>query len=190
MISASRSYQRPLLYRWVYFLPILIFLTPLVQIARADGGIVICQQSSAPFTITVFATEMPLRPGIADLSVLVEPTEGHSAILDAQVLIELEHETGVSIHAEATRSQAHNKLLYCSLIDLPSSGHWKMRVKVRRGDSRAEAFSDLTVAAPQAVLVSYWELIALPPSIIILFIMNQALRGRRSIRRSIGAARP
>ncbi len=128
MISASRSYQRPLLYRWVYFLPILIFLTPLVQIARADGGIVICQQSSAPFTITVFATEMPLRPGIADLSVLVEPTEGHSAILDAQVLIELEHETGMSIRAEAT--------------------------------------------------------------LIILFIMNQALRGRRSIRRSIGAARP
>jgi hypothetical protein len=33
--------------------------------------------------------------------------------LDARVLIELEHEAGTIIRAEATRSQAQNKLLYC-----------------------------------------------------------------------------
>jgi len=88
----------------------------LVQIAQADGGIVICQRTSAPFTITLFSTETSLRPGPADLSVLLEQSDGHSPILDAQVFMELQHEAGMIIRAEATRSQARNKLLYCSLI--------------------------------------------------------------------------
>src|SRR5262245_8900323 len=110
-------------------LPALIFVLvgSFVQIARADGGVVLFQQTSAPFTITLFSTEMPLRPGVADLSVLLEQPDGHSPILDAHVFIELEHEAGTIIRAEATRSQARNKLLYCSLINLPKSGQWKVR---------------------------------------------------------------
>jgi hypothetical protein len=135
-----------------------------------------CQRTSAPFTITLFSTEMPLRPGPADLSVLLEQPDGHSPILDAQVFIELEHEAGMMIRAEATRSQARNKLLYCSLINLPAAGHWKIRLHIRRGDTRAEMLSYLVVAAPQPVFLSHWELIAVPPIIIILFILNQWLR--------------
>jgi hypothetical protein len=87
----------------------------------------------------------------------------------------------MSIRAEATRSQARNKLLYCSLIDLPWAGHWKMRVRARRGDDRAEVLQDLSVAAPQPLLLSYWKLMAFPPTVIILFVINQWLRRRRSI---------
>ena len=158
---------------------ILICVPTLVRVARADGGVVMCQRTSAPFTITLFATEMPLRPGPADFSVLLEQPDGHSPILDAQVFIELEHEAGMIIRAQATRSQARNKLLYCSLINLPAAGHWKIRLDIRRGDTRAEVLSDLVVAAPQPVLLSHWELIAVPPIIIILFILNQLL-GRRA----------
>jgi hypothetical protein len=158
---------------------IFIFLSPFARIARADGGVVLWQQTSAPFTITVFSTDMPLRPGLADLSVLIEPTDGQSPILDAQAFIELEHEAGTIIRAEATRSQAQNKLLYCSLINIPEPGQWKMRLRVRRGDSSAEVLSDLVVAAPQPVLLSHWELIAVPPIIIGLFITNQCLRRKR-----------
>jgi len=121
---------------------------------------------------------MPLRPGPADLSVLLEQPDGHSPILDAQVFMELQHEAGTIIHAEATRSQARNKLLYCSLINLPAAGHWEIRVHIRQGDTRAEMLSDLVVAAPQPVLLSYWKLIAVPPIIIILFLLNQWLRRR------------
>jgi hypothetical protein len=151
----------------------------LVQIARADGGVVIFQRTSPPFIITMFSTEMPLRPGPADVSVLLEKTEGHSPILDAQVFIELEHEAGMIIRTEATRSQARNKLLYCSLIDVPLSGQWKMRVHVIHGNNAAEMLSNLVVAAPQPVLVSYWKLFAVPPVTIVLFIINQWLRRRR-----------
>jgi len=162
--------------RWSFLLVVVVSLSPLVQIARADGGIVIFQRSSPPFIITLFSTEMPLRPGPADFSVLLEKTEGHSPILDAQVVIELEHERGTIIRAEATRSQARNKLLYCSLIDLPLSGQWKMRVHVIHGNDAAEVLTDLVVAAPQPVLFAYWKLIAAPPVIITLFILNQRLR--------------
>ena len=161
-------------------LPVLIFvlLGSFVRIARADGGVVVFQQTSAPFTITLFSAEMPLRPGPADFSVLLE-RDGRSPILDAQVLIELEHESGTIIRAAATRSQARNKLLYCSLINLHKSGRWKIRLHVTRGESSAEVLSDLLVAAPQPVLVSYWNLFALPPITITLFIINQWLRRRR-----------
>jgi hypothetical protein len=155
-------------------------LLSLARSARADGGIVLCRRTGTPFDVTVFFSEMPLRPGIADLSVLLEQAEGHSPILDAKVIIELEHEGGTIIRAEATRSQARNKLLYCSLIDVPLSGRWKMRVHVIHGNQAAEVLSDLLVAQPQPVLLSYWKLTAAPPVIIILFIVSQWLR-RRSL---------
>jgi hypothetical protein len=150
--------------------------SPLVQIARADGGIVIFQRASPPFIITAFSTEMPLRPGPADISVLLEKTEGHSPVLDAQVFIELEHERGTIIRAEATRSQARNKLLYCSLIQIPLSGQWKIRVRVAHSNKAAEVLGNLVVAAPQPLILSYWKLVAALPLIIILFIINQWLR--------------
>jgi hypothetical protein len=172
----TRTSPRVLGIRWSFLLVVVVLLSPLVQIARADSGVVIFQRSSPPFIITLFSTEMPLRPGRADFSVLLETTGGHSPILDAQVFIELEHEGGTIIRAEATRSQARNKLLYCSLIDVPLSGRWKMRAHVIHGDYAAEAVSDLVVAAPQPVLLSYWKLTAAPAVIIILFILNQWLR--------------
>src|SRR6266850_4776197 len=157
---------------------ILICVPGLVRVARADGGVVMCQRTSAPFIITLFSTETPLRPGPADLSVLLEQPDGRSPILDAKVFIELEHEAGMIIRAEATRSQARNKLLYCSLINLPKSGQWKMKLHVRRGDDNADVITDIVVAAPQPVFLSYWKLIAAPPIIIGLFILNQSLRRR------------
>jgi hypothetical protein len=178
MLIMKNPERRPFRHMWSFLLLIVILLPLFDRIARADGGVVLWQRISAPFTITLFSTEVPLRPGVADLSVLLESTEGHSPILDARVLIELEHEAGTIIRAEATRSQARNKLLYCSLINLPAAGHWKIRLHIRRSDTRAEVLSDLVVAPPQPVFLSHWELIAVPPIIIGLFILNQSLRRR------------
>jgi len=186
----TRTSRRVLGLRCCFLLVVFISLSPLVQIARADGGIVICRRASSPFIITLFSTEIPLRPGPSDLSVLLEKTEGHLPILDAQVFIELEHEGGTIIRAEATRSQARNKLLYCSMINFPLAGRWKMRVHAIHGNNAAEVLSDLVVAAPQPVLLSYWKLIAAPLLIIILFILNQWLRRGRSTRKRQVVSRP
>ena len=163
-----------------FFLPVLIGLFVIVRIARADGGVVMCQRTSAPFTITLFSNEMSLRPGPADFSVLLEQPVGHSPILDAQVFINLEHENGTIIRTEATRNQARNKLLYCSSITLPESGHWRMMLHVIRGNEKADMLYDLVVAAPPPVLLANWKLISVPPVIIILFIINKSLRRNAS----------
>jgi len=176
MIWARKIYA----FRWSHLLLVFLMLS-LVRTARADGGVVFCRRTGAPFDITVFFAEMPLRPGLADVSVLLGEPEGQLPILDAQVFIELEHERGMIIRAEATRSQARNKLLYCSLIDIPLSGRWKIRVHVMHGNQAAEVLNDLVVAAPQPLLLSYWKLTAAPPIIIILFVVNQWLRRRSSI---------
>jgi len=63
--------------RWIFLLLTLILMSQFDLVARADGGVVMCQRTSAPFTITLFSTEMPLRPGPADLSVLLEQPDGH-----------------------------------------------------------------------------------------------------------------
>lgn len=156
---------------------LLIGLIVLVRIARADGGVVMCQRTSPSFTVTLFSTEMPLRPGPADFSALLEQPVGHSPVLDAQVFIDLEHENGTTIRTEATRNQARNKLLYCSLVTLPKSGRWKMTLHVIRGDEKADMLYDFVVAAPPPVVLTNWKLISLPPLIIILFIINQWLLG-------------
>jgi hypothetical protein len=186
----TRTSRRVVGLRWSFLLIVVLSLSPLVQIARADGGIVIFQRSSPPFIITLFSTEMPLRQGPADLSVLLEKTEGHSPILDAQVFIELEHEGGTIIRAEATRNQARNKLLYCSLIEVPLSGRWKMIVCVIHGNYAAEVVNDLVLAAPQPLLFSYWKLTAAPAVIIILFILNQWLGRSPLIPQKAGARNP
>jgi hypothetical protein len=177
IMKLTRTSPRVPELRWSFLLVVFTSLSALVQVAQADGGIVIFQRASSPFIITLFSTEIPLRPGQpADLSVLLEKTDDHLPILDAEVFIELEHERGTIIRAAATRSQARNKLLYCSLINFPLSGQWKLRVHVKHGESSAEVLSDLVVAAPQPVLVSYWKLTAAPAVIIVLFILNQWLR--------------
>src|SRR5262249_18954164 len=110
MIGMIKSHRRTLGKRLILLVPVLIVMSLLTSISHADGGVVMCQRLSAPFDITLFVNEMPLRPGPADLSVLVERTNEHSAILDADVFIELEHQAGTIIHAEAARRQARNEL--------------------------------------------------------------------------------
>jgi hypothetical protein len=149
-------------------------------VARADGGVVLWQQTTGPFTVTLFSTEMPLRPGPADISVLLERPGGHSPVMDARVFIELENEGGMTVNAEATHNQARNKLLYCSLMNLPAAGRWKMKLNVSRGGERAEASGDLNIAEPRPVLLPYWGLISFPPVVMILFLINQRLRGSRA----------
>ena len=159
---------------------IALFLSTPSLVVRADGGVVLWQQTTGPFTVTLFSTELPLRPGPADISVLVERPGGHSPVMDARVFIELENEGGMTVNAEATHDQARNKLLYCSLLNLPAAGRWKMRLNVSRGGERAEASGDLNVAEPRPALLPYWELVSFPPVVMILFLINQCLRNRRT----------
>ncbi len=147
---------------------------------RADGGTLLWQQTTGPFQVTLFTTQTPLRRGPVDLSVMLEKSGETRPIVDARVFIELENQARKTVRAEATHGQARNKLLYCSLIDLPEAGYWQMKLIIEHGDERAEVLDQLMVANPQPMLIAYWKLMAFPPIIIILFIINQWLRRSRS----------
>src|ERR1700749_993812 len=149
-------------------------------VVRADGGVVLWQQTTGPFTVTLFSTEVPLRAGPADITVLLERPGGHSPVMDARVFIELENEGGMTVNTEATHEQARNKLLYCSLINLPAAGRWRMKLNVIRDGERAEASGNLNVAESRPVLLPYWERISFPPIIMVLFLINQWLRRGRA----------
>ena len=128
---------------------------------RADGGNVLWQRTMGSITVTAFTTESPLRPGPADISFLVENNEQSQPILDAQVFVTFQSETGVTIRTEATHAQARNKLLYCTLVDLPKPGHWKMTLLVVHGAEPVEFASDLAVSEPQSPLIATWKFMAL-----------------------------
>jgi hypothetical protein len=124
-------------------------------------------------TVTAFSTQSPLRPGPADISFLVETNEQSRPVLDAQVFVTFQSETGVTMRTEATHAQARNRLLYCTLIDLPQPGHWKMTLLVVHAAERMEFVSDLAVSQPQSPLIAQWKLMAFPFAIAILFIFQQ-----------------
>ena len=177
--------RRRLTGRWLFCMLLAATLVPtLTSSVRADGGVVLWRRAAGPFTVTTFSAETPLRPGVADISVLLEGARESSPVLDAQVFIELQNEAGATIRAEATHSQATNKLLYCSLINLPAAGRWEMKVAVMHAGESAEALGALAVVEPQPVIFAYVELIAFPPVIIFLFVINQWLRtGRGTLRK-------
>jgi hypothetical protein len=147
---------------------------------RADGGTVLWQRTTGSFQVTLFTAQTPLRRGPVDLSVMLEDAGETRPIVDARVFVELENGAGKTVRAEATHSQARNKLLYCSLINLPEAGYWKMKTIIEYADQRVEVLDHLMVADPQPMLLAYWKLITFPPMIIILFIINQWLRRSRS----------
>jgi hypothetical protein len=160
-------------------LPLILSILTMGISIRADGGSVLWQRTTGSITVTSFTTQSPLRPGPADISFLVENNEQPRPILDAQVLVTFQNETGVTIRTEATHAQARNKLLYCTLIDLPNPGHWKMTLLVVRAAERIEFVSDLAVSEPQSPLIAHWKLMAFPFTIAILFMFQQRLAWKR-----------
>jgi hypothetical protein len=152
------------------------FISMVTSSVRADGGTVLWQRTTGPFEVTFFTAQMPLRRGPVDLSVMLEEAGETRPIVDARVFIQLENEAGKTVRVEATHGQARNKLMYCSLINLPEAGHWKMKLVIEHGDERAEVLDHLMVANPQPMLIAYWKLMAFPLIMIVLFIINQWLR--------------
>jgi hypothetical protein len=160
-------------------LPLIVAILAMGISIRADGGNVLWQRTVGSIAVTAFTTQSPLRSGPADISLLIENNEQSRPILDAQVLVTFQSETGVTMRTEATHAQARNKLLYCTLIDLPQSGHWKMTLLVMHAAERMEFVSDLAVSQPQSPLIAHWKLMAFPFTIAILFIFQQGIAWKR-----------
>jgi hypothetical protein len=159
---------------------IVLLSTPLF----ADGGAVLLQRQSGPFTVTVFASPTPLRAGPIDLSVFVQSSDTIDPMLDADVSIEFTG-PGTPIRVRATRGNASNKLLYAASVDLKTPGDWEYSVSIHtpRTPSKPMVVSGaITLLAGQPKLTTYWSYLALPFLCLAMLALHQWLR--------FGASRP
>lgn len=147
------------------------------------------RKTAGSFIVTIFGEPVPVRVGTADLSVMVQKASDQSSVLDAHVLLHLKRmESGnvVEVAAPATHDHATNKLLYAASLNLPRSGVWQMTVDVREQGEPVSAAGILNVLPAEAPLTAHWVLFALVPVMIVLFLVNQWLKGgRRRVRQSI-----
>ncbi len=157
----------------------------------ADGGTMQFRKPAGPFIITVFSEPVPVRAGVADLSVLVENVSDQSTVLDADTKLHLSKaESGriVELVAPATHARAINKLLYAASVTLPSAGTWKMTVDVKSKSGAGSASGEINVLPPEPPVLARWPLFIVVPVMILFFVLNQWLKSRREVRR--GRLRP
>jgi hypothetical protein len=166
----------------ILLLAVLVSALPL----WADGGTVVLQKRSGPFTITLFSDPTPLRAGRADLSVMCQKAEDNTPVLDAKVLLHLRRPSNGSDIVEFTLPAKHdsasNKLLYAASLDLPSPGNWKVNVDVERNGTLVSVGGSLTVLEQQPAIVTYWPFFVIVPLFALLFAINRRLKRGRELR--------
>lgn len=151
-----------------------------VPAAWPDGGVVRLRERRGALVVTVFTAPDPLPAGPQDVSVLVQDPSG-APVLDAEVTLRFDppspSSTGFAVRA--LRSQATNKLLQAAQVDLGEVGEWRLGVSVSRAGQASDLSCLLPVAPATHRVTALWDVFALPPVMVVLFALNQALRRRR-----------
>jgi hypothetical protein len=174
---------------------LLLFL-PLSPL-HADSGSVLFDQTSGPFRITVLTSPAKPAAGPAEISVLVQDSHSRAPILDADVTLAFtppsssQPETtawlppccsmkdAANLSAvSATRSGAHNRLLYTATPILPTPGDWTLTAKISHDTQTASATGPLTIGPPRSPASTHWPLLAFPAFAIGVFCLHQRLRNR------------
>lgn len=159
--------------------------------AWSDGGVVRLRETRGGLVVTVFTAPDPLRAGPQDVSVLVQDPSG-APVLDAEVTLRFDPpaRSSAGFAVRALRAQATNKLLQAAQVDLREVGKWRLGVAVSRAGQAAEFSCALPVEASAHGITDLWGVLALPPVMVVLFALNQALRRRRGADRSLDRPAP
>ena len=145
----------------------------------ADGGALLLSGQSGSLQISVFGTPVPLRSGLADLSVLLQNESDHQVLLDAAVTLRLSQKGRPEITLEPTPTQAASKYMYASQVTFPASGKWNLQVICKQRSQVSELLGTITVLPEQPAVLTYWPYFALIPVAIFLFVLNQYLKRKR-----------
>lgn len=147
----------------------------------ADGGMILLHQPAPPYVLTVFASPEPTRAGVVDISVLLQEGETLSAVLDADVWIEMD-KGAAPVRVRATRDQAQNKLLYATNVPLAEAGTWRYTIFIKTGavakPITVSGQIDVTEETPTARYAGY---IALPFLVLAIFALHQWVREKSII---------
>lgn len=167
----------------------------LARLGWADGGTIQFQGDAGSFHVTVFTLPPILSAGPVDVTVLVQDRAKLDPLLDAQVMLELSEQTGSGPRKEAWSPPAcainmipslagiparlnhgDNKLFYGAVIQIPSSGVWKLKVNVQRDAEKENVQTLLKINPPAPPPLAYWQLFMLPPVGVLGFILHRTAR--------------
>jgi len=170
----------------------------MARIGWADGGAIQFQGDADSLHVTVFTLPPILSAGPVDVTVLIQDRSKLNPLLDARVTFDLSQETNPRLKKEAWSPPAcalnaplsltgiparlnhgENRLLYGSIVQIPSSGIWKLKINIAR-DSETESVSTLLkVNPPPSPPIAYWHLFILPPLGVLGFFLNLTAKSQR-----------
>jgi hypothetical protein len=174
----------------------------LARIVWADGGAIQFQGDAGSLHVTVFTLPPILSAGPVDVTVLIQDRSKLNPLLDARVTFDLNEETTASPAKEAWSPPAcalnaplslagiparlnhgENRLLYGAIVQVPSSGIWKLKIDIDR-DSETESISTLLkVNPPPSPPLAYWQLFILPPLGVLGFFLNRTAKSQGHAKR-------
>ena len=174
-------------------------LLALVRISWADGGAIQFQGDTGTFHVTVFTRPPILHAGLIDITFLLQERSDLNPVLDAKVTFVLTAQdrataqaalwmppacamskTADLSHIPAELGHGENRLLYGSVVQIPSSGHWQLKARIQRDAESAEIETLLSVAPAPLPPLAYWHLFLLIPAGISGFVLHQIARGRKT----------
>ena len=173
-------------------------LLALVRISWADGGAIQFQGDAGTFHVTVFTQPPILHAGLIDVTLLLQERSDLNPLLDAKVRFDLAAQDSATQPAPwmppvcamnktadlsdvpAKLGHGENRLLYGSVVQIPNSGHWRLRARIQRGTESAEIETLLNVAPVPLPPLAYWHLFLLVPAGILGFVLHQMARARRT----------
>jgi hypothetical protein len=181
------------------FVLVLIFalILFLARISWADGGTIQFQGDAGSFHVTVFTLPPILSAGPVDVTVLLQDRSKLNPLLDARVTLCFVAQAGTGLKKEAwsppacplnispslagipaSLNHGENRLLYGALVQVPSSGLWKLKINIQRDSENENISTLLKVNPPTPPPLAYWQLFVLPPLGILGFILNRTARRR------------
>src|SRR6516164_8467376 len=168
------------------------------RMSWADGGTIQFQGDAGTFHVTVFTQPPILHAGLIDVTLLLQERSDLNPLLDAKVRFDLAAQDSATQPAPwmppvcamnktadlsdvpAKLGHGENRLLYGSVVQIPNSGHWRLRARIQRGTESAEIETLLNVAPVPLPPLAYWHLFLLIPAGILGFVLHQMARARRT----------
>jgi hypothetical protein len=150
-------------------------------VATGDGGAVRYSERRGDRLITVFTAPTPLRPGIADVSVLLQDANLGKPLLDVPVIVyahPIRHPQG-RFRTPATTDAATNKLMRAAQLHLSEPGPWRLELVVEDSRQWPPIGFDVDVAEALPPWMQMGPWIGWPLAAIGFFAIHQLLVRRR-----------
>lgn len=103
--------------------------------AHTEGALQLTSAPAGPYMVSAWTSPDPAETGKMHVALAVALAEDASPVLDAEVLVTLEHvENNEKISAPATTDDSENKFLYEAIVDVEKNGIYEVTILISGSD--------------------------------------------------------